>query len=94
MTMYQRIPHVVEARQHLRYDDLDETLDAGFELADWCGGDFDIIDKKIILEVALGGFVFVEHRGWIIKDADGEFYAYSDQEFKRDFVEVETTEEG
>lgn len=86
--LYQQITRPVEARQHRRFKDPNETLDAGFVLAKWCGGDFDILDITITVDLPLGGRLIVEPGGWIIKDVNDEFYHCSDDHFKNNYVKL------
>lgn len=91
MTFYRKIPVTIEARRHLEVGDIigdfGDYLDAGFELSDWCGGEFDVLDKTITIPT-LEGDMKASPGDYIIKGVNGEFYPCKPDIFAKTYEEV------
>lgn len=92
MTLYRKLPVVVEARHFdVPPDRLPMAL--GIELAEWCGGKFKTqlvggADPRIEIPT-LEGVMTARLGDWIIKGTAGEFYPIKDPIFRETYEPAE-----
>lgn len=76
MSFFRRITKIVEARQYTR-----NGLEAE-KVAEWCGGEQ--TNEGCVIK-SHRDYVCVDYGDWIVKDGDGDFDAYHNDFFRKNF---------